>query len=86
MKRHFPSPRTEAQCADDLRDKIQEANEALDALVEKLKARRMSWVGAGMDPDPDCQDAAAAITTLRAENAALKEAPASPGQRRAKEI
>jgi hypothetical protein len=33
-------------------------------LVKRLKARRMSWVGAGMDHDPDCTQAAARIEAL----------------------
>lgn len=33
-------------------------------LVKRLRGRRISWVGAGMDPDPDCSKAADRIEEL----------------------
>lgn len=39
----------------------------VDELVERLRARRMSWIGAGTDPDPDCAEAATALSAQQSE-------------------
>lgn len=44
-----------------------------EELIAKLRARRMSWVGAGMDPDPDCHPAADRIEALAAHAEAMAQ-------------
>ena len=55
--------------------------EAVAQMVAELLNRRATWIGAGMDPDAMCHEAADMLTTLAAENATLRASEAAALER-----
>jgi hypothetical protein len=51
----------------------------MDDLVKRLRYRRAYWIGAGMEPDPLCHEAAAALEAKDEEIARLQGALDSKG-------